>query len=208
MSGYCRTAPEEAVVIGPSRVPYQVSTLSPCRTASSGQLRYEVRAATGTTIRRYSKSVNLIPFHTEAPGRIVPPAMLALHCRRQATYERDIHWIDRDLDGASIPGLRRPLVEVRDDGTEIHRFRQSLVTTGEYPPGFDTESDAPLGDQRESIQARIEDYFPSNQIAILIPDNAILVWNNQRMTHARPAYTDPQRHLTRYWVTASPGTDS
>jgi alpha-ketoglutarate-dependent taurine dioxygenase len=28
----------------------------------------------------------------------------------------------------------------------------------------------------------------------------MLIWDNWRMIHARSRYTDPARHLTRYWL--------
>jgi alpha-ketoglutarate-dependent taurine dioxygenase len=37
---------------------------------------------------------------------------------------------------------------------------------------------------------------------VLIPENHVLIWDNQRMVHARSAYTDKRRHLTRYWIAA------
>lgn len=39
-------------------------------------------------------------------------------------------------------------------------------------------------------------------MSVLIPENAILVFDNHRMAHARPAYQDPGRRLTRYWLDA------
>jgi alpha-ketoglutarate-dependent taurine dioxygenase len=40
---------------------------------------------------------------------------------------------------------------------------------------------------------------------VLIPEGAILLWDNQRMLHARSAYRDLRRRLTRYWL-AEPTT--
>lgn len=31
-------------------------------------------------------------------------------------------------------------------------------------------------------------------------DGELLIFDNWRMVHARDSYTDPERHLTRYWV--------
>ncbi len=57
---------------------------SSCR-STTALLRYQVKAAPGFEERRYSKSVNTILVHTEAPGWNPPPSYLALHCRVQAT---------------------------------------------------------------------------------------------------------------------------
>ncbi len=32
-----------------------------------------------------------------------------------------------------------------------------------------------------------------------IADGALLIWDNQRMLHARSEYADRSRHLTRFW---------
>ena len=45
-----------------------------------------------------------------------------------------------------------------------------------------------------------EAYFVEHNIPVLIPDGCMLIWDNWRMIHARSRYTDPARHLTRYWL--------
>lgn len=48
-----------------------------------------------------------------------------------------------------------------------------------------------------------ETFFNNNLISILIPEKSILIWDNQRLMHARVRYTDTSRHLTRYWLSDS-----
>ncbi|WP_335934658.1 TauD/TfdA family dioxygenase [Streptomyces sp. PTD5-9] len=196
-----------------------------------GALRYQVKAAPGFEERRYSKSVNTILVHTEAPGWNPPPGYLALHCRVQATcgsghteladmrrfveslsdgdravlYEREIEWLGHNTGGVGTEGVRRPVVERTADGEEILRFSYNLLTTGQYDPPVDASVDAselPLGSFGVHLAEQAEEFFRQEKVSVLIPEDSVLVWDNQRMVHARSAYRDAKRHLTRYWIAA------
>lgn len=196
-----------------------------------GALRYQVKAAPGFEERRYSKSVNTILVHTEAPGWNPPPNYLALHCRVQATcgsghteladmrrfvdslsdesraalYEREIEWLGHNTGGVGTEGVRRPVVERTADGREVLRFSYNLLTTGQYDPPVDVSVDAselPLGGFGVHLAEQAEEFFRQEKVSVLIPEDSVLVWDNQRMVHARSAYRDAKRHLTRYWVAA------
>jgi hypothetical protein len=43
-------------------------------------------------------------------------------------------------------------------------------------------------------------YFESEAVPVLIPDGHLMIWDNHRLIHARSTYSDPARHLTRYWL--------
>ncbi|HEY1609775.1 MAG TPA: TauD/TfdA family dioxygenase [Paraburkholderia sp.] len=45
-----------------------------------------------------------------------------------------------------------------------------------------------------------EAYFESDSVPVLIPDSHLLIWDNQRLIHSRDTYSDPERHLTRYFL--------
>ncbi|MDJ0383070.1 TauD/TfdA family dioxygenase [Streptomyces sp. G-G2] len=196
-----------------------------------GSLRYQVKAAPGFEERRYSKSVNTILVHTEAPGWNPTPSYLALHCRVQATcgsghteladmrqfvatlaeqdrsalYERDIEWVGHNTGGVGTEGVRRPVVERTEGGREIVRFSYNLLTTGQYDPPVDASvdpADLPLGSFGIHLAEQAEAFFRERKTSVLIPENSVLVWDNQRMVHARSAYRDAKRHLTRYWIAA------
>jgi alpha-ketoglutarate-dependent taurine dioxygenase len=194
-----------------------------------GSLRYQVRAAPGFERRRYSKSTNTIPVHTEAPGWDPPPRYLALHCRvmarcgnghteladaaafvagldaamRQAVYSEPVEWIARNSAGGLGAGVRRPIVEHTQDGRELHRFSYNLLTAGLYDPDVDAEADPenlPLGARGVDLAEQAVAHFRANRVSILIPQDSILLWDNHRILHARSAYKDVRRHLTRYWL--------
>ncbi|MCT6777198.1 TauD/TfdA family dioxygenase [Streptomyces rubiginosohelvolus] len=196
-----------------------------------GSLRYQVKAAPGFEERRYSKSVNTILVHTEAPGWNPPPSYLALHCRVQATcgsghteladmrrfvdslsekdraalHERGIEWLGHNTGGVGTEGVLRPVVERTDSGREILRFSYNLLTTGQYDPPVDASVDPaelPLGSFGVHLAEQAEEFFRQEKISVLIPEDSVLVWDNQRMVHARSAYRDAKRHLTRYWIDA------
>ncbi|MGW7002421.1 TauD/TfdA family dioxygenase [Streptomyces sp. NPDC054933] len=194
-----------------------------------GALRHQVKAAPGFEGRRYSKSTNTILVHTEAPGWNPPPRYLALHCRVQAkcgsghteladarafvaqlgeadrrlVYERTVDWVGHNTGGTGSSGVRRPAVERTADGREIVRFSYNLLTAGHYDPPVDAEvrpEDLPLGAAGIELARQAEEFFREHKVSVLIPEDSVLVWDNQRMLHARSSYTDVRRHLTRYWL--------
>ncbi|WP_431981517.1 TauD/TfdA family dioxygenase [Streptomyces qinglanensis] len=194
-----------------------------------GMLRYQVKAAPGFEGKRYSKSTNTILVHTEAPGWSPPPGYLALHCRVQATCgsghteladayrfvaelpeaEREVmrgrlvDWVGHNTAGTGSAGVRKPAVELSDGGREIVRFSYNLLTAGHYDPPVDADvapEDLPLGALGIELAQRAEEFFRTQKVSILIPQDSVLIWDNQRMLHARSSYTDTRRHLTRYWI--------
>lgn len=194
-----------------------------------GALRYQVKATPGFEGHRYSKSANTIAVHTEAPGWDPPPRYLALHCRvqagcgsghteladagafvatlddaaRAALYSEPIDWVGRNMSGGGGMGVRRPVVERMAGGREVVRFSYNLLTSGLYDPPLDAEvapENLPLGGLGLELAQRAEAFFREQKVSVLIPEDSILVWDNQRMLHARSAYADTRRHLTRYWI--------
>ncbi|MBX9399489.1 TauD/TfdA family dioxygenase [Streptomyces sp. TRM72054] len=194
-----------------------------------GELRYQVTSAPGFEDRRYSKSTNTILVHTEAPGWNPPPRYLALHCRvqaqcgsghteladgyafvaslgeseRRAMHDECIDWVGHNTSGTGTAGVRRPAVERTTEGRDIVRFSYNLLTAGHYDPPVDADVPAdelPLGRHGRDLAVRAEEFFRAHKVSVLIPENSILVWDNQRMLHARSSYTDARRHLTRYWL--------
>ncbi|WNV84937.1 TauD/TfdA family dioxygenase [Umezawaea sp. Da 62-37] len=194
-----------------------------------GELRYQVKAAPGFEDRRYSKSTNTIPVHTEAPGWNPPPRYLALHCRVQAQCgsghteladaydfvarlgeperrvmsDKSIDWVGHNTGGTGSNGIRRPAVERTADGRDIVRFSYNLLTAGHYDPPVDADvppEQLPLGALGRDLAVRAEKFFRTNKVSVLIPQHSVLIWDNQRMLHARSSYTDVRRHLTRYWL--------
>jgi hypothetical protein len=198
-----------------------------------GAIRYQVKAVPGYENFRFSKSVNTILVHSEAPGWNPPPRYLALHCRTQATcggghtdladarafiaalprnvrsalYDRPLRWPGRNTSGTGSAGVHTPIVERTGAGREIVRFSFNLLTRGHYDPPIDgaTDDDSlPLGGFGVELAARAERFFADERTSVLIPEGSLLIWDNQRMLHARSAYRDARRHLTRYWLAERP----
>ena len=191
-----------------------------------GNLRYEVKAAPQFQSRSYSKSSNTILAHTEAPGWAPPPHYLALHCHVQATCgaghtdladcraflatldpelaevarTQDVAWLGHNASGVGTGGVRAPIA----DGTEepVFRFSYNLLTSGAYEPSLDgsVPDTLPLGETGVELAHLAAEFFRDNKVSILIPPRAVLIWDNQRMLHARSEYQDNRRHLTRYWL--------
>ncbi|MFI5776825.1 TauD/TfdA family dioxygenase [Nocardia sp. NPDC051570] len=166
--------------------------------------------------------------HTEAPGLNPPPRYLAVHCRVQATcgggrtmladahafvaglsrlaqrmvHERDMHWPSYAED-IEVTGAWKPVVEQTERGT-ITRMSCTLLRTGYYSEGLDAWTarvNPPLGTDGVALAQQVLDFFQDNHVSILIPEGAMVIWDNQRMFHARSAFTDTRRRLTRYWIT-------
>ena len=86
---------------------------------------------------------------------------------------------------------------------DIFRFSYNQFHYGDVNPSREdlrhsqvANSDSPLA--RFAVLG--EAYFVQHNTPVLIPDGCMLIWDNWRMIHARSRYTDPARHLTRYWL--------
>jgi len=192
-----------------------------------GQLRYHVAAEPGNNKRRWSRSTNAIPLHTEVPCWENVPRLLALHCVHQATCgsghtdlvdldkivatfdtaehivacEHLVLWVDRNAARGALPGIRRPMVERRPDGRKLIRFRHNLLLRGRYEPALTSdEHEEPFGSARVALRERVDSYLKNGRIPLLIPEHSVLLFDNWRMAHGRSAYADTQRHLIRYWL--------
>ncbi len=192
-----------------------------------GKLRHSVRFHPGFDDVQYSQSANAITPHTEAPGRNPPPRYIALHCHRQARcgggqttladgYEflrllpedlRDeagTRTIRFDLaTGADEDAIAAPLVS-RRDGEVLLRYSYNVMRDGSLEgPARNSDNGDDLNGidffERELCRRGIE-FSRRYGMPVLVPDEALLVIDNWRMLHSRPAYTDRNRHLTRYWV--------
>ncbi|GAA1566338.1 hypothetical protein GCM10009827_105010 [Dactylosporangium maewongense] len=194
-----------------------------------GNLTHEVTYRPGNEGRAYSQSVNTIRAHTEAPGWRPSPKYLALYCHRQArcgggdTDLLDVETLlprltDAErtlLTGAELdfPGpahatggagpVRGPMLSGRASEPRVLRFSYNLLTTGEYDPPLDSRpgpARLPLGAAGAVLAARVSELFAEHRLSVLIPEHAVLVWDNRRMLHARSRYTDTQRHLTHFFL--------
>ena len=190
----------------------------------NGQLTHEVTYRPGNDHRSYSQSANTILAHTEAPGWHPSPAYLALFCHRQArcggghTDLLDVRRLVAALDADELAlmtepdlhfpgpdgGVHSPMLSTDAAGDTVARFSYNLLTTSDYDPalGADVEGrHLPLGEAGRRLAHRVSDLFRELSTSVLIPDGALLIWDNQRMLHARSEYADRSRHLTRFWST-------
>ncbi|MBB5936531.1 TauD/TfdA family dioxygenase [Streptomyces zagrosensis] len=189
-------------------------------------VEHEVVYRPGNDGRAYSQSRNAIRAHTEAPGWDPSPRHLALYCHRQArcggghTDLLDWQVLEKVLGVAEVellsgptlsfpgPGPAGPVVTAMladEGGRPILRFSYNLLTAADYDPPLDAvvEPDAlPLGQDGIDLAHRVSDLFDQYRVSVLVPDGALLIWDNQRMLHARSQYEDVGRHLTRYWIAA------
>jgi Taurine catabolism dioxygenase TauD, TfdA family len=220
VSGLPESADAEAVL----------ETLGELREQYRGAIRHEVRARPGFEALQYSQSQNGITPHTEAPGLAAPPRYLALHCHRQArcgggqTLLADGYaFIDSLGDQLGDEVRSRPirfdLVASSGAGGEAAvpapiftpaRNGTPAVLRYSYNVLRDNSLDAPTHDDplalgeidpfNAELCRRGVEFVRSEGFGALPADGELLVFDNWRMLHARDAYRDPERHLTRYWI--------
>ncbi|MDV7085538.1 TauD/TfdA family dioxygenase [Rhodococcus opacus] len=162
----------------------------------NGLLTHEVTYRPGNDHRAYSQSANTILAHTEAPGWNPSPAYPGTGRAHPDDGRRT------DLPG---PGrrLRTAMLGADDTGRTALRFSYNLLTAADYDPHHDSDVDdsrLPLGRAGRRLAHRVSDLFHELRTRVLIPENALLIWDNQRMLHARSEYADRTRHLTRFWA--------
>lgn len=188
-----------------------------------GKLRHSVRFRPGFDDLQYSQSANAITPHTEAPGEDPPPRFIALHCHRQArcggghttladgyeflrslppalraeAAERPIRF---DLAAGASDTKAAPLCSYRD-GTCLLRYSYNVIRDGclEAPARESDDLDGIDPFQRELCR-RGSEFSRRFGSPVLVPDHGLLIFDNWRMLHSRPAFRDQARHLTRYWV--------
>lgn len=194
----------------------------------TGRLEHEVTYRPGSDERSYSQSANTILAHTEAPGWQPTPRYIALYCQRQARCgggHTDLLDGAKLLDllgreeyelfstaQVKFPGprfaedehdfVRTPMLAA-ENGRPVLRFSYNLLVSGEYDPELSGRRPPhllPLGARGMHLAGVVSELFAEHRIPLLIPDGAMLVWDNHRMLHARSEYRDPGRHLTRYWI--------
>lgn len=190
----------------------------------SGTIEHEVTATEGFEGRRHSKSVNAIGVHTEAPAWNPPPRYLALHCHEQArcggghTDLVDGRSFLRTLPASAVESMSeelvafpaeqgetvfgRRLLESTPRGETILRFSVNLFTYGDLNAPLTSRPGRGVLPEHRRLAALAESFRKAHQIRILIPDGGLLIWENWRMMHARSAFSDLRRRLTRYWLTA------
>jgi hypothetical protein len=189
----------------------------------NGSLVHQVTYRPGNDDRAYSQSANTILAHTEAPGWNPSPAYLALYCHRQArcggghTDLLDVRTVAAELDADDLAlmtdremffpgpggGTTTTMLSTAPSGRTVARFSYNLLVAGDYDPALEVAVDAarlPLGEPGRSLAARVSDLFRRLRTSVLIPEHAVLIWDNQRILHARSQYEDRARHLTRFWV--------
>jgi hypothetical protein len=194
-----------------------------------GKDTFEVTLKPGFEKLPFSQSKNEIGPHTEAPVYDPPPKYLALHCHRQAkcgggqtlladglafyqSLDADLkQWVDQNevefcattLPGSSERQTHRARLLEEKDGARLFRFSYNQFRHGDVNPSESafTSPLKPYGDTPlDRITQSGERYFYEHMTQVLIPEGSMLIWDNQRLMHARSEYQDPVRHLTRYWL--------
>ena len=105
--------------------------------------------------------------------------------------------------GAEEDAVAAPLVS-HHDGEVVLRYSYNVMRDGSLEgPARNGDNGDDLDGidffERELCRRGIE-FNRSRGTPVLVPDEALLVIDNWRMLHSRPAYRDRNRHLTRYWV--------
>jgi len=162
--------------------------------------------------RSYSHGTKTISTHTEAPGWHPSPAYLALYCHRQRRRGAghvdllDVRKLVGALDADELAlmtdaelhfpgpdgGVHTTMLSADADGNTVARFSYDLLTAADADP---------LGEAGRRLAHRINDVFRELRTSVAIPDGSLLIWDNQRMLHARQGHHDHTRRLTEFWST-------
>jgi Taurine catabolism dioxygenase TauD, TfdA family len=191
---------------------------------SLGEVIHEVTYLAGNDRPAHSQNTNTVLARTEAPGWHPTPAYLALYCHRQArcggghTDLLDVRRLVAALHADEIAlmteadlhfpgpdgGVHGTMLSTDAAGDTVARFSYNLLTTSDYDPALGAEIESrrlPLGEAGLKLAHRVSDLFGQLSTSVLIPDGALLIWDNQRMLHAPTEYADRSRHLTQFWST-------
>ena len=86
----------------------------------------------------------------------------------------------------------------------VVRFSYNLLTTADYDPALVADNHS----QAAAWRGRPRPWLAGSatcsrelRTSRADPDGSLLIWDNQRMLHARSEYHDRSRHLTRFWST-------
>jgi hypothetical protein len=188
----------------------------------NGLLTHEMTYRPGNKHRPQSANENSA--RTEAPGWHPSPAYLALFCHRQARRGGsrcdllDLRKLVGALDADELAlmtdaelhfpgpdgGVRTTMLSTDAAGNTVTRFSYNLLTTADDDPtvgaGVDP-SRLPLGEAGRRLAHRISELFRELRTSVLVPDGSLLIWDNQRMLHARSDNDDRWRRLTGFWST-------
>ncbi|WP_459246752.1 TauD/TfdA family dioxygenase [Streptomyces youssoufiensis] len=193
---------------------------------TTGEVAYDIKAHAGFEALRDTRSPHTLRPHTEAPGQSLPPRYLALHCRVQATcgggrtlladgrhflttldedlqrlaHQHPVYWPSYEEHPDAV-GVRKPVVD-RTPSRTVIRMSSTLLRVGAYSETLDqpTADSQPLGPGGVALAERAVDFVETGGTSVLIPEDALLIWDNHRMFHARTGFSDTRRRLTRYWV--------
>lgn len=220
-----------AAVGGLDRAVDRVEQLGPLCPQYDGEYLYDVRARAGFEHLAYTGSCNAIGPHTEAPLWQHPPRYLALYGVRSCaeggeTLLHDMAPALKALAPATRAALQatrirfsrknctdagtsatRPLLE---DGPEPRlRFSHNLFMRGDIDGNLHDDAEAATFNlmhpaARDFVRDSC-DAFEREAIAIRIPEDGLLVWDNHRLLHGRTAYQGAERHLVRMWIDGSAG---
>lgn len=194
-----------------------------------GNVTHEVRVRP-TADASHEHALNPIAARTHAPWWDPSPTWVALFCHRQARCgggELDLVDIEHVLPRLTSPqrallreplwfpappdmrgrGVRAPMLTKDRHGRRVLRFSHDLLTTGRYDSGSPHDASLrtlPLGDAGADLARTVRELVPQVRSRITLAEGALLVWDNQRMLHARAGYADVGRHLTRFFIQRTP----
>lgn len=193
-----------------------------------GQISNGVKAERQYADLPLSGSTDEIGPHTDGIALQTPPDLLALYCVQPAkcgggyTNLSDGYKILPELDKDELKLCREKHFRFYTEGELLEEKRheaehcivedleESRSTRINFSHNYFYWGDInPVSrdgefDQGDPILQRVVDKFTSLSESleekVLIPERGLLVWDNRRFVHSRDAFSDPRRHLLRYWL--------
>jgi len=110
-----------------------------------------------------------------------------------------------DPEGQPTESFNSPLLTLGLVSNPILRFSYNMLWYGVIYPRADLLSNKNYkpehcSEELAEICKYCIEYCENNMKRVLIPKNGLLVWDNRRMLHSREQFTDPDRHLIRYFI--------
>ena len=193
-----------------------------------GQISNAVKADTQYADLPLSGSSDEIGPHTDGIALETPPDLLALYCVRPAkcgggyTNLSDGYRIISKLEKVELDFCRQRsfsfytegqlseekqheaehcIVENLDETRPARiNFSHNYFSWGDINPVSRDGRFECGGAILQRIVKKITNLSDSFEQKILIPENGLLIWDNRRFVHSRDAFSDPDRHLVRYWL--------
>lgn len=156
---------------------------------------------------RFTQKVTKGAIRTDASGADVDAAYVATFSNGGGAVDMlDVRVLVAFLDDDELVTATDTAVHFPGPDGGVHSPVLGVDGQGDTVVRFDSDVLAASGDDAvRRLGRRIDEVFRELRTTVVIPDGALLIWDNQRLVHAhmnnRDNNFDRSRRLTRFWST-------